>query len=224
MTYSLQLIKLFFAVDDHIFRIGKAEEVKRPWKVVAFLCVLSVIVYTGMAVLGIGSSALSNGAVLLDSAEYELRKFWFIIGRAIFSLVFVLLVIFVPAFIFYWITKIPFKKLILMQLPVLFVLLVERLIWIPLVVYVGLDWYVSPLSFGIIASYLTDIPFLVYLCGAVSLFQLWIISFHIRFLSRLSNVHKGWIWSTVLLFHIAVWSVTAVVTFTDVHLVKGWFA
>ena len=223
MTYSINIIKLLFAVDDHIFRIGKAELIRTPWKVMLLLMLCSTLLYSGMAMLGIGSSPLSSGAVVLTTSEYEMQKLWFIIGRMIYSLAFVLFVLFVPSLIFYWVTKIQYKKLLLMQLVVLFVLLIERVLWIPFVVYFGLDWYVSPLSFGIIASYLTDIPFLIYLFGTISLFQLWIVAFQIKFLSKLSAIEKRWIWSTVILFNLAVWTLTAVVAFTDILMINRWF-
>ncbi|MFS0675138.1 hypothetical protein AB1K81_18315 [Ornithinibacillus sp. 179-J 7C1 HS] len=223
MIYQVQLIKLLFAVDDHIFRIGKAEQIRNPWKTVVLLGLLCLVTYSGMGILGIGSSALSSGAVLLTASEYELSKLYFIIGRMIYSTAFVLFVLFIPSLIYYWVTKIPFKKLLLMQVVVLFIMLVERILWIPLAVYAGLDWFVSPFSLGIIASYLTDVTFLIYLCGAVSLFQIWIVIFQIKFLTKLSGIHKAWIWSTVILFHLAVWSVTAVLAFTDLYMIDGWF-
>jgi hypothetical protein len=223
MTYSIQLIKLLFAVDDHIFRIGKAEVIKSPWKKIVLLCIFSILIYALMSMLGIGSAIISNGAVLIEPAEYEIRKFWFIVGRVTFSIGFVLFILFVPSFLFYFVTKIPFRKLVVMQLVVLFIMLLERIIWIPLVLYAGLDWFVSPLSFGVIASYLTDIPFLVSFFGAISLFQLWIIGFQIKFLTKLSAIHKGWIWSIVILLHIALWTLTAVLAYTDVHMISGWF-
>lgn len=223
MIYSLQLFRLLFAVDDHIFRIGKAEEIKRPWNLIAVLSLVTVAIYVWMAMLGIGSASLSSGVALADPSAYELNKLWFSVGRAIYSLVFVAFILLVPSLLFYWVTKVPFKKLLLMQIVVLFVLLVERLLWIPLSVYADLAWYVSPLSFGIIASYVTDIPFLIYLLGSISLFQLWIIGFQLRFLTKLSSVHQAWVWSAVILFHLVVWTVTAVVTHTDVHLLNRWF-
>lgn len=223
MIYQVQLFKLLFAVDDHIFRIGKAEQIRNPWKKISLLALLSILIYSGASLLGIGSSTLSSGAVLLSAAEYEVYKFWFIIGRIIYSLALVGMVLFIPSLIYYWVTKIPYKKLLLMQVVVLSIMLLERILWIPLAIYFGLDWFVSPFSLGIIASYLTDISFLIYLCGAASLFQLWIILFQIKFLSRLSDIHKGWIWSTVILFHLATWTVTAVIALTDMHMINGWF-
>ncbi|WP_026907657.1 hypothetical protein [Paucisalibacillus globulus] len=223
MTYSINLFKLLFAVDDHIFRIGKAELIRTPWKVILLLMLFSTLIYSGMGLLGIGSSSISSGAALLTASEYEMQKLWFVFGRMIYSFLFVLFILFVPSLIFYWVTKIQFKKLLLMQLVVLFVLLVERVLWIPLVVYFGLDWYVSPLSFGIIASYFTDIPFLIYLFGTISIFQLWVVGFQIKFISKLSATQKGWVWATVILFNLTVWILSAVVAFTDTLIINRWF-
>lgn len=122
MIYQVQIFKLLFAVDDHIFRIGKAEQIRNPWKTISLLALLSVLIYTGASLLGIGSSTLSSGAVLLSAAEYEVYKFWFIIGRIMYSLALVGMVLFIPSLIYYWVTKIPYKKLLLMQVVVLFMI------------------------------------------------------------------------------------------------------
>ncbi|MFD2043137.1 hypothetical protein ACFSTA_19605 [Ornithinibacillus salinisoli] len=223
MTYSIHLIKLFFAIDDHVFRIRRAETIKNLWKLAILVSFFSVVIYAWMALLGIGSDLISSNAVHLSSHEYELRKFWFIIGRISFSILLAVVVLFIPSFIFYLVTSIPYRKLVLMQLIVLSVMLLERVIWIPFFLYVGLDWYVSPLSFGIIASYMTENPFLIYLFGSISLFQLWIIWFQIKFLQKLSATKKLWIWVTVILLHIAFWIVTALLADTDVNLIGRWF-
>lgn len=224
MTYTLQLFRFVFAVDDHIFRIGKAETVRNPWKAMLLLGLLSMVVYGGMSILGMGSTPISSGAVLLDPAEYEMRKLWFVMGRIAFAIIFALFVLFIPTLIFYWVTKVPFKKILLMQVVVLFVLLVERILWIPMAIFIGLDWYVSPFSLGVIASYMTDISFLIYLFGAISVFQLWVITLQIKFLSKLTTLHKGWIYATVILLHVTIWTVTAVVSYIDILMIDRWYA
>ncbi|SET84691.1 hypothetical protein SAMN05216389_1395 [Oceanobacillus limi] len=223
MTYTIHLRKLLFSIDDHLFRIGKAESLKNLWKLAIFLCFGSVIVYGWMAYLGIGSEPLSSGAVTSSPAEYELQKFWFIIGRMTYAFILALLVLFVPSLLFYVVTNVPYRKLIIMQLVVLLVMLVERILWVPLVLYAGLDWYVSPFSFGIIASYITDIPFLIYLFGSISIFQLWIIWFQIKFLTKLSPIKSVWVWVMIILFHISLWLITGLLTDVDVHLIGRWF-
>lgn len=224
MTYTLQLFRFVFAVDDHIFRIGKAETVRNPWKAMLLLGLLSMVVYGGMSMLGMGSTPISSGAVLLDPAEYEIRKLWFVMGRIAFAVIFALFVLFIPTLIFYWVTKVPFKKILLMQVVVLFVMLLERILWIPMAIFIGLDWYVSPFSLGVIASYMTDISLLIYLFGAISVFQLWIITLQIKFLSKLTTIHKGWIYATVILLHVTIWTVTAVVSYVDILMIDRWYA
>jgi hypothetical protein len=223
MTYTIQLFKLFFAVDDHIFRIGKAESVKVPWKTIFFLTLFGMFTYAVMGVLGFGSSPISSSVTFVNPAEFEMRKLWFVFGRVVFAFLFMLFVLLIPTLLFYWVTKIAFKKLFMMQVAVLFVMLLERILWIPIQLTMGLDWFVSPFSFGIITAYLTDISFLVYFFGCISLFQIWVIIFQIKFLSRLSGVHKVWIYSVVILFHITIWTVTAVLAFTDILIINRWF-
>ncbi|GIO28737.1 hypothetical protein J43TS3_33480 [Ornithinibacillus bavariensis] len=223
MTYTIQLFKLLFAVDDHIFRIGKAEVVKIPWRTIFILSLFGIIVYAVMGAFGIGTSPISSSVSLVNPAEFELRKLWFVFGRVLYAVSFVLFILFIPPLIFYTVTKIPFKKLLVMQVVVLFVLLLERIVWIPIHILIGLDWFVSPFSFGIIASYVTDQNFIIYFFGSITLFQIWIMVFQVKLLTRLSGIHKGWIYSLVILFHIAIWTVTAVLAFTDILIINRWF-
>jgi hypothetical protein len=64
---------------------------------------------------------------------------------------------------------------------------------------------------------------LIYLFGTISLFQLWVVGFQIKFISKLSAIHKGWIWGTVILFNLAVWTLAAVVASTDILIINRWF-
>ncbi|MFD2761939.1 hypothetical protein [Lentibacillus juripiscarius] len=223
MTYKVNIIRFFFPVADSLLRVKKAEVIKGLWRTSSLLILFSVGVYLGMAVLGIGTGPISDDAAALGFLGYEAGKLWFIIGRIGFAILFGLLILFVPSLIFYFITKIHYRKLLVMQQVVLTVMLIERLIWIPLAVYAGLDWFVSPFSFGIIAMYISDIPWVIYLFGAVSVFQLWIIWFQAAFLSYLSTVKKGWIWVSVVFIHLLYWAGTAALASMDQHLLSGWF-
>ncbi|GGJ98566.1 hypothetical protein GCM10007063_21080 [Lentibacillus kapialis] len=224
MLYHVNPVKFFFPIDDHLFRLKKAEALKNLWKISLLLILCSTGVYAWMALLGVGSGMISAEAISLTSFEYEAGKVWFVLGRMVFAVVFALLVLFIPSLFFYSFTDIPFKKIIILQQIVLFVMLAERVLWIPLAVYGGLDWFVSPWSFGIIASYVTDTLWVVVFFGAISLFQLWIIWFQVKFLNYLSPVKKPWIWLSVIFIHIFYWIGTAALAFLDSHLVSGWFA
>lgn len=223
MSYPINIIKFFFPIEDHLFRIRKAETFKNLWKICSLLVLFSVILYAWMAILGIGSDIISGNATAFNPQQYEESKFWFVLGRIGFAFSFALLILFLPSYLFYLITGIPYRKLLIMQQIVLLIMLIERLFWLPLSVYGGLDWFVSPFSFGIIASYFTDIPWAVFLFGAISIFQLWIIWFQAKFLCYMSPIRKRWIWTTVILLHMIYWTIAAALSFMDIHFISGWF-
>lgn len=223
MTYHNNLLRFLFSMDDHLIRVKEAESIKRVWKVNVLLILLSLILYGYMAYLGMGTNLISPQAQSLDPLTYEQQKFWFLTGRLIFGLLFAVFILFIPSLYFSLLTDIPYKKLIIMQQVVLFVLLVERAIWIPLAVFNGLDWYVSPVSFGLIASYFTEIPWLIYFFGAISLFQLWIIWFQVRYIRNLTEIKKQWVWGYVLLFHFFFWLLTALLAYMDQYMINRWF-
>src|SRR5690625_1013640 len=156
MNYQPNFFKFLFSINDHLFRLRQAEAMSPIWRSNSLLILLSMLIYLWMAFLGMGSNLISGDALVLGALNYEASKFWFVIGRLLYGAFFASFILFVPAYLFKLLTDIPFKKLVVMQQVVLFIMLVERLLWIPLMLFAGLDWYVSPLSFGIIASYITD--------------------------------------------------------------------
>ncbi|WP_156291805.1 hypothetical protein [Oceanobacillus salinisoli] len=223
MTYYTNPIHFFRSSEDHLIRIGKAEELKNQWKVSIILILVTVLIYGWMAYLGMGTNLISEQATTLSQEEYEASKFWFMLGRALFGFLFALLILFVPSLLFHLLTDIPFQKILIMQQVVLVALLTERMIWIPLALLTGLDWYVSPLSFGVIASYLTETLWIIAFFGSISLFQLWIIWFQATFLISLSDTKKYVVWINVILLQMVGWCFAALLAFADSYLISGWF-
>ncbi|MFD1609313.1 hypothetical protein [Oceanobacillus luteolus] len=223
MPYHVQLFKFFTSIYDHIFRIKRAEKITNLWKTSLLLILASALIYGWMAYLGIGSTFLSSSMAYLSSGEYETSKLWFLLGRVVYGASFAAAVLFVPSMIYQLITGIPYQKLIIMQQIVLSVLLLERLIWIPIAIFIGLDWYVSPLSFGVIASYIFEIEWFIYFFGAITLFQLWTIWFQFRFLHAMSENEKRTIWIFIILLHLLGWVLAATISFTDSYMISRWF-
>lgn len=223
MTYHFNLIKFFFPIDDHLYRIKQSEKMYNIWKISGLLVLLCMIIYAWMASLGMGTDLISSGAVSLSELQYEQGKLWFVLGRIGYAILMAVFILFVPALIFHLVTDIPYQKLLIMQQIVLVMMLIERVIWIPLFVNLGLDWQVSPLSFGIIVSYLTEAEWPIYFFGAISLIQLWIIWFQIKFLSYLSTIKKHWIWVNVIALHLFYWFIVAFLAYFDSYMISGWF-
>ncbi|MGV2622596.1 hypothetical protein QRD89_01965 [Halobacillus sp. ACCC02827] len=218
MTYSVNLIKLFTRRDDHLFRLNEAERLRNVWNLLFFTLVLTVLTYTWTAWLGLGTDAISANMDGLTRTEYEQRKAWFLIGRTAFALGIFLFVLFISSFFFWLFNNVSYKKLFIIQMNVLLIMLLERITWIPLMVYAGIDWYVSPLSFGVIASYITSIEWIIYFFGAISIFQLFIIWYQVKCLTWLSTTRKGWIWTGVIVWHILLWAGTSALAHYDLFL------
>lgn len=218
MTYSIHLIKLFTSREDHLFKLNEAERLKNVWNLLFFLLSLTILTYVWTAWLGLGTDAISANMSDLNRVEYEMRKAWFLIGRAGFAILLFLFTLFISSFFFWLFNNVSYKKLFILQMNVLLVMLIERITWIPLMVYAGIDWYVSPFSFGVIASYFTSIDWVIYLCGAISIFQLFIIWYQVKCISWLSRTKIGWIWVGVVFWHMLLWAGTAALSKFDLYL------
>ena len=223
MTYRVHLFRLLFSMEDDLFRIKKAERIEQLWKVNVVLIVAAIAIYFWMAFLGLGTERISGIAVTLSDTAYETSKLWFILGRALYAILFAAFILFFPSLLFYLLTGIPYQKLVIMQQVVLVVMLMERLLWIPLVIFVGLNWQVSPLSLGIIASYITEIPWVILFFGAITLFQLWIIWFQVKYISAFSEMKQYVIAMNVILLHFLGWCLTALIAMGDSYILGGWF-
>ncbi|CDQ21522.1 hypothetical protein SAMN05192559_11177 [Halobacillus karajensis] len=218
MTYSINLIKLLTSREDHLFKLNEAERLKNVWNLLFFLFIFTMLTYVWTAWLGLGTDTISANMTDLNRVEYETRKAWFLIGRVGFALLLFLFILFISSFFFWLFNNVSYKKLFILQMNVLLVMLIERTTWIPLMIYAGIDWYVSPFSFGVIASYFTTIDWVIYFFGAVSIFQLFIIWYQVKCLSWLSNTKIGWIWVGVVFWHLLLWAGTSALTKFDLYL------
>lgn len=221
--YRLNILGLFRSIDNHLNGIKEAEKVSNLWKSIIALVGISILLYGCMGALGIGSNLILDGALAFSPAQYESSKFWFMIGRIIYGAIYAVLVVFVPAAIFNKFFGIEFRKLVIMQSVVLAVVLVERLTWIPLVLLGGLDWYVSPFSFGIIASLLTKKSWLITFFGIISIFQLWVIWFQTKFIANFFEGQRRTILVCVIILNVIVWWMITLVTVVSPYVVGRWF-
>ncbi|UOR10340.1 hypothetical protein [Halobacillus amylolyticus] len=219
MIYSTHVLKLFTRLHDQLFKLREAERIRNLWKAFFFLMLLTILTYIWMAWLGLGTDPISMNMTEFNRTEYELYKAWFMIGRIGYSLLLFFGVLLIAPLVFWIMFEVPYKKTMIIQMNVLLIMLTERITWIPLMVYAGLDWYVSPFSFGVIASYITNIEWLIYFLGAISLFQILILWFQIKCISFLSTSKRGWIIAGVILWHMITWAGTAALTHYGTFLV-----
>ncbi|MFC4402943.1 hypothetical protein [Gracilibacillus xinjiangensis] len=217
------LIEWIFSPNKQLERIKHAEHISNIWKTMILLIAASFLIYGWMAGLGMGSNLLSSSITDIPNSLYNADKFWFVIGRALFGLLFSVIILFLVSYYFYLVTELPYRMILVMQQVVFFVMLMERIIWIPLYTYMGLDWYVSPFSFGIIASYFTEITWIQTFFGSISLFQIWILFFQVKFILKLSIMEKYKVWIAVIALHLIGYVIVTLLSFFDTMLMDGWF-
>ncbi|MFG6121359.1 hypothetical protein [Thalassobacillus sp. B23F22_16] len=216
--YAINLLKLLFRQEDHLFKLHRAEKLFNFWKLLFLLFVVSILTYIWTSWIGLGTDPISVNATEFTHTEYEMRKLWFLIGRVAYAILFTAFILFVSSLFWWLFYDVRYRKLIIIQMNVLLVMLLERITWIPLMVYAGIDWYVSPFSFGVAAAYITDIEWIIYFFGAISLFQIWIIWYQVKSLKYLSSTKKHWIWLGVISWHILLWAGTAALANYDLLL------
>lgn len=215
MAYHVQVAKLFFRREDSFFQLKRAERITGLWKRVFLFLFLSMLVYGFTAWKGLGMDPISVMATELSFATYESVKIYFLFGRILYGLLLTFIILFFTPLIFWIFSDIDYKKLVTVQFNVLFIMLVERLTWVGFVQYLGLDWYVSPLSFGIITSYITDITSIIYFFGAVSVFQIWIMWFQGKAIRDFCDMKRWKVAILVGTVHVFYWAVTAVIALYD---------
>jgi len=202
---------------SYFFYQLKETEVLRGYKQkVILVFVLSALVFGLISSLGIGMDPLSKELTKLSPVTFEMEKFLFFLGRLIAGILYAAVVLFVPALIFWTISdEGEYRKLVITQSLVLLILLIERLTYIPLSLFLSLDWFSSPLSLGVIAQYITGKPWVIYFLGCFSLFKIWVFYIQYKGVKRLTQQKNWLIWLVILLTNLLFWSVTAFLAFID---------
>ncbi|MET3683068.1 hypothetical protein ABID56_001158 [Alkalibacillus flavidus] len=214
-SYLFGFIK---APDAQFYRLEKEETIRDQWKVQLWLIAATLIAYIVMSLYGMGTESLSDRLTELSTAEYVASQFWFVIGRMVYALILAIGVLYLVSYYFYLWTKIPYKKLVLMQQVALFAIIIERILWIPLFVIFGVDWNMSPMSFGVIAVYLTDHQWLINPLGALSVIQIWIAYFQGIYLRRFATLERWQVWLIVVGLHLFIYIMIGVLTYA----LEGW--
>ncbi len=177
---------------------------------------LSGFIFGLSALFGTGMSPLSKDLTSLAAADFETEKLLFVGGRVLLGFLYAAFMIYIPALIFWTLAEEGlYRRLVIVQHFVVLVLLLEKVTWIPLFTYLSVSWFSSPFSLGVIAQYITDIPWWIYFLGCISLFKLWVIYLQFQGLKRLIDMKKITMILSILLLNIVLWCVTALLAYID---------
>jgi hypothetical protein len=215
MLYEVKLWRSLFKPHTHFYQLERGESIRGFRPRLYSLLLISMIIFWISGLVGIGFNPVSTMLHLLSPSEYEVRKFWFSIGRLLLGLLFATIVIVIPS-LFYWtISEVSFKKLMVLQLPVLLIFLIGKIVSILFVVLFGLDWSSSPLSLGVIAQAFTHNQWVIPFFGAISLFQIWAICFQYTALKILSPKSPKILFFFIAGVHLLFWIFTATLAYID---------
>jgi hypothetical protein len=216
MHKEVKLIRGLRQPSYFFYQLKETEVLKGYKQKVILVFILSALVFGLISSLGIGMDPLSKELTKLSPVTFEMEKFLFFLGRLIAGILYAAIVLFVPALIFWTISdEGEYRKLVITQSLVLLILLIERLTYIPLSLFLSLDWFSSPLSLGVIAQYITGKPWVIYFLGCFSLFKIWVFYIQYKGVKRLTQ-QKNWVvWLVILLTNLLFWSITAFLAFID---------
>lgn len=216
MVYQSRIFHLFKPMTT-FYQLGKAEIIYGlKWRLF-WLILLTTVIFTAEGFIGIGSASISKSLTLDPKDIFEWHKALFIIGKVLSGMVYSVCILCIPSLYFSIFADISYRKTVVIQVFVLFILLLEQISYIPLVMWLNLDWYSSPLSFGVIVQYLTSNPFVIALLGSLSIFKIWAIYIQYKGLCSLSEKKRLPILVLVILINLIFWGFTALLTYIDFY-------
>ncbi|URM33388.1 hypothetical protein LLY41_02585 [Cytobacillus firmus] len=199
-------------------QLRKEEELEGLWKQAVRLLLLTILVYGLSAYFGIGSELTARRITEISGSEYEIYKLFFGIGQVTWGLLYTLFIIFVPALFLWTLLDSEYHKLISIQYMVVLILLVEKLVNIPLYIYMGLNNESSLFSFGIMAQAITSKELLIYFFSSITLFKIWTFILQYKYLKVISEKSPRFIILILLGMHLFFVIVSALLS--TIHLEK----
>lgn len=194
-------------------QLDKAEKYEGIWKKTFLLLIISLILSTISAYFGIGSEQLSKLIYETTPTEFATIKTLFAIGQVVQTILVTAIIIFFPSLILWIFMDIPYRKLVVMQLFVASIFLMEKVITLPMQLFLGIDHASSPFSLGIIAQFVTEYELISNFFGEISLFSGWAIILQYQFLRIITNRNPKQILLIILSIQLFMWSIAALFSY-----------
>lgn len=209
MNNRVEVLRGLFNYNYYTYKLRDSEHVPRVWKNTILMILLSGLIFGISSYFGMGSEYLSKKLTSISREEYEMQKLLFMAGQTVLGLFFGFVLIFLPALFFWTLSDLELKKLLAVQLFVMPIFLLEKVIIIPLAIFLGLTKVSSPFSLGIIAQYITGNDFVIYFLASISIFKFWVIFIEYKYLKMLTGKNPKIIFFIVLSINLLIWLFTA---------------
>lgn len=165
----------------------KAETIGGYWKKLFLLLFITCLLAATTAYFGIGNELLAKELNSLSNTEFEATKSLFAGGQIISFLLGAIFTITIPSLFFWAISEIEWKKYIVVQCFVLTILLIEKLVMIPFVIFIGLPDISNPFSLGVIGQSLTSNSIILQFLAQITIFKIWAIILQIKYIKLMAE-------------------------------------
>ncbi|MCM3123823.1 MULTISPECIES: hypothetical protein [unclassified Mesobacillus] len=213
MENRIEVFRGLFNYNYYTYKLRDNEGFPGVWKKTILFILLSGLIFGFSAYFGIDSEYLSRKLTSIPRAEYEMNKFLFLAGQIIQGLFFGAIMLFLPALFFWTVTDLEFKRLLTIQLFVMPIFLLEKLLIVPMALYLGLTKISSPFSLGVIAQYITGNDFVIHFLAYISIFKIWAIFIEYKYLKAMTDKNPKIILLFVTVIHLVIWLFAALISF-----------
>lgn len=213
MENRIEVFRGLFNYNYYTYKLRESERFPGVWKKTVLFILLSGLIFGFSAYLGVDSEYLSKKLTSIPRPEYEMNKLLFLAGQIIQGLVFGAIMLFLPALFFWTVTDLEFKRLLTIQLFVMPILLLEKLLIVPMALYLGLTKISSPFSLGVIAQYITGNDFIIHFLAYISIFKIWAIFIEYKYLNAMTDKNPKIVLLLILAIHLIIWLFAALFSF-----------
>lgn len=217
MDNRIEVIRGLFNYNYYTYKLRDSERFLGVWKNAVILILLSGLIFGISAYFGVDSEYLSKKLTSISRNEYEMNKFLFLAGQTIQGLFFGASMLFLPALFFWTMTDLEFKRLLTIQFFVMPIFLLEKLLIVPLALFLGLTKVSSPFSLGVIAQYITGNDFIIHFLAYLSLFKVWAIFIEYKYLKMLTDKSPRMVILLILAIHLVIWLFAALFSFIQME-------
>ncbi|OIK10900.1 hypothetical protein [Bacillus sp. MUM 13] len=219
MIYQMHFVKGLLHPALSRYQLKEAEAVTRFGPSLFMLYAVSLLVYGVGAYYGLGSESISKELTKLTPGEYEAAKMLFLYGKLAAGVVFPSLFFFAASLIYWMFLDIPYIKIVMVQMIVFSLYLLEKLLLVPISIYLNVNQDANPFSFGVISQHFTSNEYLIHLFGNITLFQLSMLALTCYYLKFLSEKSRFIVWLSVALVFIITWTAGAFLAYLDVSVI-----
>ncbi|TDL32856.1 hypothetical protein E2R51_09310 [Jeotgalibacillus sp. S-D1] len=178
--------------------------------------ILSAFIFGVSGWIGLETQDWSGQFITSFGLTYDLQRFYFFLGRIALGVLYVAILLYIPALLFWFLARdYSYRRIVTLQIFPLFILLLEQVSFIALMVLQGIDWVSSPFSWGVIAQMYVNHEWTVYFLASFSIFKIWVMYW--QFLSLRYVTALKW-WAVILIvfiMNLSFWAITA--AFATLH-------